>query len=226
MHRLRASYREFSSLLQHTGFRWNSETNTVTALPEVWQNYLKTHDKAAQFQKKGLDHYKLLRVLFNRSTVTGVFHHSSNQDPPNTDEENELESQYLNAGSHADVDNDSSDDDIQAVERTTDRGKHTSQMKEPKCKKKCRSNDMGEALSAWAEASKAKAEKYKVKSMGATSSLMSNHSITKCVTSLEEIGDIPYDVYMKALEKFKEPNWREMFLAMSSDRRWAWLFRL
>ncbi|KAJ1408072.1 Myb/SANT-like DNA-binding domain protein [Sesbania bispinosa] len=85
---------------------------------------------------------------------------------------------------------------------------------------------MGEALSAWAEASKAKAEQYKVKSMEVTSSRMPNHSITKCVTALEEIGDILDDVYMKALEKFREPDWREMFLAMSSDRRRAWLFRL
>ncbi|KAJ1402573.1 Myb/SANT-like domain [Sesbania bispinosa] len=221
MHRLRANYREFSLLLQHTGFGWNPDTNTVTANSEVWRDYLRTHDKAAQFQKKGLDHYKLLGILFNRSTATGVLHHSSNQDPPNTDEENELESQYLNVGSRVDVDNDSSDDDIHEVERTTRSGKRSSQMNDPKSKKKCRSNDMGEALSAWAEASKAKAEQYKV-----TSSRMSDHSITKCVTALEEIEDVPDDVYMKALEKFMVPEWREVFLAMSSDRRQAWLFRL
>ncbi|KAJ1392031.1 Myb/SANT-like DNA-binding domain protein [Sesbania bispinosa] len=137
-----------------------------------------------------------LKAKMHRSTATGVLHHSSNQDPPNTDEENELESQYLNVGSRVDVDNDSSDDDIHEVERTTRSGKRSSQMNDPKSKKKCRSNDMGEALSAWAEASKAKAEQYKV-----TSSRMSDHSITKCVTALEEIEDVPDDVYMKALEK-------------------------
>jgi hypothetical protein len=40
MHRLRAMYREFYSLLQNTGFGWNAETNTVTANEEVWRNYL------------------------------------------------------------------------------------------------------------------------------------------------------------------------------------------
>uniref|UniRef100_A0A1S2Z176 L10-interacting MYB domain-containing protein-like n=2 Tax=Cicer arietinum TaxID=3827 RepID=A0A1S2Z176_CICAR len=40
MHRLRAMYREFYSLLQNTGFGWNAETNTVTASEEVWRNYL------------------------------------------------------------------------------------------------------------------------------------------------------------------------------------------
>ncbi|KAJ1441911.1 Myb/SANT-like DNA-binding domain protein [Sesbania bispinosa] len=58
--------------------------------------------------------------------------------------------------------------------------------------------------------------------MEATSSVViSYHSITKCVTNLEEIGDIPDDIYMMAIEKFREPDWREMFLAMSSDRRRA-----
>ena len=41
MHRLRALYREFYLLVQHTGFGWNAETNTVTASEEVWQNYLR-----------------------------------------------------------------------------------------------------------------------------------------------------------------------------------------
>ncbi|CAL5213456.1 unnamed protein product [Lathyrus oleraceus] len=91
MHRLRAMYREFYSLLQNIGFGWNTETNTVTASEEVWRNYLKVHDKASQFQKKGCDHYKLLDMIFNKNNATGVLHHSSTQDPPNTDEENELD---------------------------------------------------------------------------------------------------------------------------------------
>ena len=41
MHRMRAMYREFSLLLQHTGFAWDAETNIVTAGEEVWQNYLR-----------------------------------------------------------------------------------------------------------------------------------------------------------------------------------------
>lgn len=41
MHRLRAMHREFSLLLQHTGFGWDAETNTVTASEEVWQNYIR-----------------------------------------------------------------------------------------------------------------------------------------------------------------------------------------
>ena len=32
---------EFSDLLKHTGFGWDVETNTVHALEETWQNYIR-----------------------------------------------------------------------------------------------------------------------------------------------------------------------------------------
>ena len=38
--RLRVKHREFSLLLQHTGFVWDVETNTVTAHEETWRNYI------------------------------------------------------------------------------------------------------------------------------------------------------------------------------------------
>jgi len=43
MHRLRAMFHEFYSLLQNTEFGWNAETNIVTASEEIWQNYLKVY---------------------------------------------------------------------------------------------------------------------------------------------------------------------------------------
>ncbi|GAU12508.1 hypothetical protein TSUD_377590 [Trifolium subterraneum] len=118
MHRLRAMFHEFYSLLENTGFGWNEETNTVTASEEVWQNYLKTHDKASQFQKKGCGHYKLLEIIFNKNKETEGFYHSSTQDPPNINKENELDNQHGNNGSgnYVCFDNDSSNNDIQEVE--------------------------------------------------------------------------------------------------------------
>jgi hypothetical protein len=51
-------------------------------------------------------------------------------------------------------------------------------------------------------------------------------SLTKCVVALEEIRDISDDIFGKALKMFKDPDWREMFIAMSNDRRRGWLLRL
>ncbi|CAL5198250.1 unnamed protein product [Lathyrus oleraceus] len=130
MHRLRVMYREFYSLLQNTEFGWNAKTNTIIASEEVWRNYLKVHDKASQFQKKGCDHYKLLEIIFNKNNATGVLYHSSTQDPPNKDEENEFNNQYLNNGSASQVrvDNDNSDDDLDEVEHIKHSGKRQVQV--------------------------------------------------------------------------------------------------
>jgi hypothetical protein len=52
----------------------------------------------------------LSEIIFNKNNASGVLHHSYTKDPPNTDEENELDNQYLNNGNanHVRVDSDSS----------------------------------------------------------------------------------------------------------------------
>ncbi|PON71622.1 Myb/SANT-like domain containing protein [Trema orientale] len=47
--RLRTKYHEFAKLLKQTSFGWDRETNTVTAIEEIWQNYLGAHPKASQY---------------------------------------------------------------------------------------------------------------------------------------------------------------------------------
>ncbi|XP_058762493.1 uncharacterized protein LOC131635877 [Vicia villosa] len=61
---------------------------------------------------------------------------------------------------------------------------------------------------------------------GNISRVISECSLTKCVTVLDEIGDIPQDAYGKALEKFLNPDWREMFIAMSIERKRGWVLGL
>lgn len=97
----------------------------------------------------------MLEIIFNKNNATGVLHHSSTQDPPNTDEENELDNQYLNNGSasHVRVNDDSSDDDLHEVEHITRSGKRQVQVRS---KKESTSHMMGEALSTWVKASLAK----------------------------------------------------------------------
>ncbi|XP_058782250.1 uncharacterized protein LOC131656577 [Vicia villosa] len=218
MHRLQTMYREFHSLLQNSGFRWNAETNTISANAEVWQNYLQAHDKTAQFQKKGCDHYKLLEIIFDKNNASRVYHRLPTQGSANTNGENEFDNEPLKTESegHVHVDNDSSDDYIQEVERIKHKGKRKLSVKD---------HQMGDARAA----SVARAKRYKGKNVEAAlsnSNVMSYCSITKCVANLEEIEDISDDIYVKALEKFKDCDWREMFIAMSKDRRRGWLLRL
>ncbi|KAK2415860.1 F-box/LRR-repeat protein [Trifolium repens] len=194
----------------HTG-TWTS----MTTSEEVWQNYLKTHDKASQFQKKRCDHYKLLEIIFNQNNETEVLHDSSVQDQLNTDIEHELNNQYLNIESvnNAHVDNDSSDNDIQE-ERIIRSGKQKIQVKDHTSMKESTSHQVGDALVAHANIVEA-----------SSSHVTRDCSLTNCVVALEEIKDISDDIFGKALEKFKDPDWREMFIAMSNNRRRGWLFR-
>lgn len=54
----------------------------------------------------------------------------------------------------------------------------------------------------------------------------SSFSITKCVKCLEAIEGVDGSTYLKALKMFKDPDWREMFMAMSAERRLVWLASL
>lgn len=186
------------------------------------------HPKAAQFQKKGCDHYKLLDIIFNKNNAAGVLHHSSTQDPPNTDDENELDDQYINNGNgsanHVHVDKDSSYDDLHEVERIT---RSEKQQIHVRSKKESTSHHMNEALAAWAQVSLVRADRLRRdRSAEATSRVTSDCSLTKCVAALDGLEDISDDTYGKALEKFKDSDWREMFIAMPNERKRGWILRL
>jgi hypothetical protein len=77
-----------------------------------------------------------------------------------------------------------------------------------------------EAPKARPDAILAERERFKSRSINDT------YSITECVSVLNKIEDVTDDIYMKALEKFMDPGWREAFLAMPNDRRKGWLVGL
>ncbi|XP_058730954.1 uncharacterized protein LOC131602780 isoform X4 [Vicia villosa] len=168
-----------------------------------------THDRASQFLNKGCDHYKLLEMIFNKNNEAEVLH-ASTQDRPNADKENEFDNQNFNTGSA----NDNSYNDIEEVECIKCRGKQRSQVQEHTSRKESASNQKENALACG-------------KNVEITSSHVTiDCSLTKCVVALEEIKDISDETFGKTLEKFKDPDWREMFMAMSNDRKRGWLFRL
>ncbi|KAA8532238.1 hypothetical protein F0562_032271 [Nyssa sinensis] len=86
-------YREFAEMLgdKCSGFGWDPETNTVTAAEDA-------HPNARIFHRKGLDHYKLLGIIFNTTTATGSLARSFSQLPPTSDEERELEENFFRTG--------------------------------------------------------------------------------------------------------------------------------
>ncbi|RVW82916.1 L10-interacting MYB domain-containing protein [Vitis vinifera] len=191
--RLRAMHREFSDLLKHTGFGWDAETNTVHALEETWQNYIRAHPNAKRFRSKGCPNYNLLGLIFNPSTATGALHYSSTQDPPNTDDEDEMDDNLEHGGVHVDVDTEIPDDPPQpemAGGVTTRSGKRvTDSLLERKGKKESRLSQMGDALKAWVEASKARTETSRAR----TEALLARVDRYKSGTSSEATSGVTND---------------------------------
>jgi hypothetical protein len=157
-----------------------------------------------------------LGIKFNKNNETKA-HHSSIQDQPNTDIKNELNNQRLNTegANNSRVDNDSSYNDIQKVEHIIHSGKQKIQVKDHTSKKKSTSHQMRDAPVARGKIVEA-----------SSSHVTGDCSLIKCMVALEEIRDISNDIFGKALDKFKDPDWRKMFIAMSSDRRRRWLHQL
>ncbi|KAF5932928.1 hypothetical protein HYC85_029099 [Camellia sinensis] len=99
-------------------------------------------------------------------------------------------------------------------------------------KREARTVVEGEALKEWTEATvpsgmsdRKWAETSKVMTPTfhklLTSSQASPFSITNCVKCLEAIEGVDSSTYIKAIKMFKDLDWREMFMAMSLERRLA-----
>lgn len=91
---LKANYKEFVALKNHTGLGWDPITQTMTTPDDVWENYVQVHPNAKQFQTKGLGHYELMSEIFSKSFATGTFVHSSHQGAPTSDDERGMDERF------------------------------------------------------------------------------------------------------------------------------------
>ncbi|KAJ0021710.1 hypothetical protein Pint_32112 [Pistacia integerrima] len=90
-------------------------------------------------------------------------------------------------------------------------------------KREARTLDIVEGLREWTEVTKPITPIF----IRSEASPQSNaFSITNCVKCLESIEGVDGSTYMKAIKMFKDVDWREMFIAMSAERRLVWLASL
>ncbi|CAB4313924.1 unnamed protein product [Prunus armeniaca] len=222
--RLRIAHREFSDLIEHTGFGWDPNANTVTASEDVWASYIKSKPRAKQYRTQGLVHYQLLGEIFNTTTATGQLRYASNQLPPNSDEERELENNFLNTGVHIDVD---LDDDGFNQETDHGKGKRKSVTATPPERRSKKWDKMESYLEVCSEVMSQRLQTIqKEKSVEASSTSKEMYSIEECIGIVEEMGDIDNDTFNKMLEKIVLIEWRKIFVTMSDARRRSWLASL
>ncbi|XP_004308208.1 PREDICTED: uncharacterized protein LOC101308913 [Fragaria vesca subsp. vesca] len=204
--RLRKKHREFSDLIEHTGFGWDPIANTVTASEEVWATYIKRVSGVKPYRKKGLEHYEILGEIFNTSTAT--------------DDERELEKKFLNNGVHINLDEDFNVNNAQ----TETRAKRKAVTEAPSSERRTKKWDKMEAyLEICGEVMKKKLQQKKEKNAEENKE---KYSIEECVQIIERLGDIDGATFTKVMEKFIVVEWRRLFLTISDERRRAWLANL
>ena len=49
------------------------------------------------------------------------------------------------------------------------------------------------------------------------------YSISKCIKVLDEMQGVDQRIYFLALDLFENPNAREIFISLKSDKRFPWL---
>ncbi|KAF5458837.1 hypothetical protein F2P56_022837 [Juglans regia] len=96
--RLRQRLRMFTDLMGQTGMGWNPHTKTVIATDEHWANAVKVRSQWRKFNTNGCRDYDLLCTIFGQSVVTGVCHYASTQQPPMSEEEDQLEEEVRARG--------------------------------------------------------------------------------------------------------------------------------
>ncbi|KAI3706416.1 hypothetical protein L6452_24143 [Arctium lappa] len=222
---LRIHYLWFTKLLKEPGFTWDPVLGTAIAADDVWESYLKTNKKARRFQKKGCPMYNELVIIFCDTTTDYKDAYPLTRYPSHSDEKVDLENESTNATPQPfPVDSSSPGKDCQSVgrrRRSPSPTLHLHRNKEAKMDESMKetirmtvSNKQGsDPMSDRTQNLEGRPEP-------------SSFSITNCVKCLESIQDVDAATYIKAIKMFKDVDWREMFMAMSSQRRSDWLASL
>ncbi|KAL7262953.1 hypothetical protein ACSBR1_001174 [Camellia fascicularis] len=207
--RLKANYKEFVALKNHTGLGWDPVTQTVTAPDDVWENYVQAHPTAKQFQTKGLKHYELMSEIFAKSFATGAFARSSRQGAPTSDDEREMDERFHAYTSTKGV----VDESCTSESKRKSSGQGQS-SKNPK---------MDDALQSWQRSCEARERFYlqAETNAGATDA----YSIAACMTILKSMALDP-SLFLKAMNMFTSLEWRTMFMTMEPEMRYLWILSL
>ncbi|XP_015874535.3 uncharacterized protein LOC107411462 [Ziziphus jujuba] len=219
---LRTRYHDFSKLLKEPGFSWDPMLNNVSASESVWESFIKANKKAKRFRKKGCAMFNDLGIIYGNLAVQckGVFPLS--QYPLVNEDHMDVEDSSTNATPSAFLDVDSNDNKDYTLQNT--RGQRSpTPTSHVGGKMDTRAGKIGDALKEWADAMQETNITPPTSKRVDTSLRYSAFSITNCVKCLESIEGVDGGTYIKAIKMFKDADWREMFMAMSAERRLLWL---
>ena len=164
--------------------------------------------------------------IFGKNTATGLLQQTSNQQPLDSDEERQLEERFLCRGVDMARSNtqDDKEDEGESVEIPS-KGQSEDTPRGGRRKKRTRSIDTNVqcCINALTESYEIRKEKYKAQLKNVESSSSDPYSINVCMEILEGMIDVSIDAYNKALPFLVQPEWRNVFVKMSDERRRTWL---
>lgn len=230
---LRIHYLWFTKLLQEPGFTWDPVRGTAIADDDVWASYLKTNKKARRFRKKGCPMYNELAIIFHDTATDYKDAYPLTRYPSRSDEKVDLENESTNATPQAfPIDSSSAGKDCESVGKrcrspsptptpTPTPSLHHHRNKEAKI------DESQKETIRMTVSNKQGADPISDRTQNLEGCHEpSSFSITNCVKCLESIHDVDTATYIKAIKMFKDVDWREMFMAMSAQRRSDWLASL
>ncbi|GAY44762.1 hypothetical protein CUMW_084350 [Citrus unshiu] len=176
------------------------------------------------YRKKGLEHYQILGEIFNTTTASGHLRFSSSQVPLSSDEDCELEENFLGHGVHVDIEDDDSIEPLSET-RTEKRPRRPVATSTERGKKN--KSEFDSYFKMASSVMNARMEMVKCKSAESTSQCVEKWYIEECIEAVEKLGDIDGDTYNKLIDKLV-PNieWRKAFLSMPEHRKKYWLTSL
>lgn len=232
---LRIHYLCFTKLLKEPCFTWDPALGTAVATDDVWESYLKMNKKAGRFKKKGCPMYNELTIIFGDTMTDYTDAYPLAQYPSLNDQNIDLEIESTNTTPQAfPTDDSSADKDSQILgtkKRRSPTPTQTHNLYKNKEAKLAESEDESfeETIRLKVsnkQGSEPESDRTQTFKNLEGSTEHSSFSITNCVKCLESIQDVDAATYVKVIKMFKDVDWREMFMAMSAQRRLQWLASL
>ncbi|KAG8371302.1 hypothetical protein BUALT_Bualt13G0073600 [Buddleja alternifolia] len=218
-YQLRFRYQDFRELLKEPGFTWDPILQKVTASDAVWETHRKANKNMKRFQRTGCPMFNEMRFIYDENCKANFQTANCSLD---------VETVKVEDGPNDDTTTNCKDYPTVDVGFSQQRSPPpTSHIQE---KKKARMTVEGSF-----EKTEVTHEKRMNESGDMNATLEKNvegsfqydgFSITNCVKCLEAIEGVDSISYLKAINLFKDADWREMFMAMSARRRVYWLASL
>ncbi|PSS14020.1 L10-interacting MYB domain-containing protein [Actinidia chinensis var. chinensis] len=234
---LRTRYHRFSEMLKEPGFRWDPVLNTVIATDAVWDSYIQVNKNARRFRKKGCPMFNELGIIFGDLGVGYKYVFPLSQYPMVSEDKLDVEDESTNATPSAFPSDNSNCKDYPSESTRRCRQRSPTPTSHNRVKREARTAVVGEALKEWTEATVPSGTSERKWPETTKVMIPTSHgleafpqacpfSITNCVKCLEAIEGVDSITYIKAIKMFKDADWREMFMAMSAERRLVWLASL